>query len=122
MAHFQGVYAVILTAFTDDEELDIDTTRKHVNYMVEEGGVQGIIALGSTGEAASLTDTERDLITDAVIDTVNGRIPVLVGASANATRDSIRYAQSAQKAGADGLMIVHPFYCQPGPESFMVIT
>ncbi len=116
MERFKGVFAVIATAFTDEEELDVDALRKHVEYLIDVGHVHGIITLGSNGEAASLTEAERGIVMNAVIDTVNHRVPCLVGASANATRDSIRYAKAAEKAGADGLMIVHPFYCRPNPE------
>lgn len=113
MKRFEGVYAVIVTPFKDDEELDERALRSHLEFLIKEGGVHGIIANGSTGEVFSLTDSERARVMEVVLETVNHRVPVLIGASANATRDCIRYAVAAERAGADGIMLVHPYYCLP---------
>jgi len=113
MKQFEGVFAVIVTPFKENEELDEKALVSHVEYLVKEGGVQGIIANGSTGEVFSLSDAERARVSEVVIGVVNKRVPVLVGGSANATRDCIRYSEAAQRAGADGIMLVHPIYCLP---------
>jgi len=109
---FRGVYAVMLTPFKDDESLDEGALRKHTSWLVDQG-VHGVICTGSTGEAASLSEDERKAVVEITIDEVRGRLPVLVGSGANSTADTIMYSQHAQKAGADGLMIVHPYYCLP---------
>lgn len=113
MKRFEGVFAVIVTPFKDNEELDEKTLASHVEYLVTQGGVQGIVANGSTGEVFSLNDAERARVSEVVMGVVNKRVPVFLGASANATRDCIRYAEAAQRAGADGIMLVHPIYCLP---------
>ncbi len=110
---FEGVFAVIPTPFRDDEELDEQPLRRLLDDLVSQG-VQGIICNGSTGEVASLSPAERQWVLETTVEQVAGRVPVLVGASANATRDVIHYSRAAQAAGAVGVMIVHPWYCLPG--------
>src|SRR4051812_2265465 len=111
-ASFRGVYAVIPTPFHEDEELDLPTLRRLLDDLVGRG-VHGIICTGSTGEVISLSPAERQRVVETTIEQVAGRVPVLVGSSANATRDVIAYSRAAQAAGAAGVMIVHPFYCLP---------
>jgi 4-hydroxy-tetrahydrodipicolinate synthase len=112
MNKFRGVYAVTLTPFNRDESVDEDGVREHANWLVEQG-VHGIICTGSTGEAASLSEQERKRVVEITIDAVRRRVPVLVGSGANSTRDTIMYSRHAEEAGADGLMVIHPFYCMP---------
>jgi 4-hydroxy-tetrahydrodipicolinate synthase len=115
MKRFEGVYAVTLTPFKQNEDLDEKALVSHLEFLIKEG-VHGIVGLGSTAEVFSLRDEERQHVMETVLQVVNKRVPVLVGASANATRDCIRYAQAAEMAGADGLMLVHPIYGLPQPE------
>ena len=112
MEEFRGVHAVLLTPFKEDESLDESTLRGHVKWLVEQG-VHGVICTGSTGEVFSLTDDERKRVVEITIDEVKGRIPVLVGSGSNSTAHTIKWSQHAEKAGADGLMVVHPYYAQP---------
>jgi len=113
MDKWHGVFAVMFTPFKDDESLDEKALRAHIDFLIEEGRVHGIICTGSTGEFASLSDDERKKVVDITIRQARHRVPVLVGAAANSTSHTIQYSQYAQKAGAEGLMIVHPFYCRP---------
>lgn len=108
-----GVHAVILTPFTEDEELDKGALRRHLRFLLDEGGVHGIIPTGSTGEFASLSEAEHRRVVALTIDEVAGQVPVVVGSAANGTGRTIMYAQQAEQAGADGVMIVPPYYCQP---------
>lgn len=112
MGKWRGVFAVMLTPFQADESLDEQTLRSHIDFLIEEG-VHGIIATGSTGEFASLSDEERRRVVDITIAHARGRVPVLVGSAANSTQHTIMYSQYAERAGADGLMIVAPYYCHP---------
>jgi len=106
---FQGVYVVLVTPFKEDESINEAGLRDHVDKMIE-GGVDGIIVGGSTSEFASLSEKERQNLVEIVIDHVNKRVPVIVGAMAPSTRETIRWSQFAEKLGADGLMIVSPYY------------
>jgi len=110
---FRGVYAVIPTPFTADEALDLATLRRLIDDLISRG-VHGIICNGSTGEAPSMDADERQQVLETTMDQVAGRVPVLAGASDNATRNVIRYSRAAEAAGAAGVMIVHPYYCLPG--------
>lgn len=112
MVQLEGVFAVIPTPFTEDEEFDEPTLRRLVDDLLAHG-VHGIIPTGSTGEVASLTEAERLQCVEVVMEQVDGRVPVVAGASANSTRDTIRYSRKAEEAGAAGVMIVHPYYCLP---------
>ncbi len=107
-----GVYAVVCTPFTENEELDEATLRRHIRFLLD-ARVHGIVPTGSTGEFASLSEAERKRVVDIAIDEVKGKVPVVVGAAAVSTRDTIMYALYAEKAGADGVMIVPPYYCHP---------
>jgi len=113
---FQGVYAVLCTPFTQDDKVDETTLRKHVRYLVDEGNIHGIIPNGSTGEFAALSEAERKAIADIVIDEVAGKVPVVVGTASVSTKETVMYTQHAANGGADGVMIVPPYYCRPNDE------
>lgn len=113
---FQGVYAVLCTPFTQDDKINEVTLRKHLRFLLGEGKVHGIIPTGSTGEFAALTETERMTVVEITIDEVKDKVPVIVGTAAVSTRKTIEYSQFAQDAGADGVMVVAPYYCHPNDE------
>ncbi len=112
MKRFRGVYAVMVTPFKADESVDEEAVREHTNWLIEQG-VHGVIATGSTGEAASLSEEERKRVVELTLEEARHRVPVLVGSGANSTQDTIMYSRHAQEAGADGLMVIHPYYCMP---------
>jgi 4-hydroxy-tetrahydrodipicolinate synthase len=105
----RGVFAVSCTPFDAQGEFDPAALRKHLNWLLQEG-VHGVIPTGSTGEFAFLSPEERRRVVETALDEVNGRVPVLVGAAACSTRETIRLAQEAEQLGADGVMVVPPFY------------
>ena len=106
---FEGVYCVTVTAFKEDESLDEDVTRRHLDRVIEEG-VDGVIVGGSTGEFASLSEKERERLITIGIEHVDGRVPVIAGGMAPSTKETIRWCKFAERAGARGLMIVNPYY------------
>lgn len=110
---FHGVYAVICTPFNQDDKIDEAVLRNHLRYLVDDGAVHGIIPTGSTGEFAAMSDQDLQQVVDITVNEVNGKIPVVAGAAAVSTRDTIERCQYAQKAGADGVMVVAPYYCHP---------
>ncbi|MEM6693560.1 MAG: dihydrodipicolinate synthase family protein [Pseudomonadota bacterium] len=109
---FRGTYTVMITAFDADGQLDLDAQARFTDWQVREG-IHGLIPLGSTGEFLSLTAEERRAVAKCVIDTVAGRVPVLVGAGAESTDDVIANVRMAEELGADGTMIIPPFYSTP---------
>jgi len=112
---FEGVFAAMVTPMTAAQEVDYETLSNFADYLVEEGGVHGIIPLGSTGEYYALNDREREAVVAATIDAVAGRVPVLVGTNAGSTRKAVDYSRQAQEQGAAGLLLAAPYYSLPTP-------
>jgi len=112
----RGVYVVLCTPFSRDDNVGETVLRRHIRYLVDEGNVHGIIPNGSTGEFAALSEAERKAIAEIVIDEVAGKVPVVVGTASVSTKDTVIYTQHAQEVGADGVMIVAPYYCHPNDE------
>jgi 4-hydroxy-tetrahydrodipicolinate synthase len=108
---FRGVMTAIVTPFQQGQ-VDEGALRNLVRKQIE-GGVAGIVACGSTGEAATLAAEERDYVLRIVHDEVLGRVPVVAGVGARSTHEAIREAQSAEAIGCDGLLVVTPAYNKP---------
>lgn len=109
---FRGTFTVMVTAFDAKGRLDLDAQARFTDWQVREG-IHGLAPLGSTGEFLSLSAEERHAVAKCVIDTVAGRVPVLVGAGAESTDDVIANVAMAEELGADGTMIIPPFYSTP---------
>lgn len=114
MQPLAGVYNILATPFDPDGALDIAGLRRLTEAVIA-AGVDGITILGVAGEAQKLSSGERDQVTDAVLETVAGRLPVFVGASQEATGTTIAASLAAERAGAAGVMIAPPTFLQPGP-------
>lgn len=112
-ATFSGSYTVAVTPFTDDlRRVDLDRLRAFLDWQLAEG-VPGIIMLGTTGEFLSVTPDERRELVEATVTHIDGRIPVLVGTADAWTTRAVQFSIEAQDLGADGLMIVPPYYYTP---------
>lgn len=110
---FRGSYTVAVTPFTEgDQQVDVEALRGYLDWQLD-AGVPGIIVLGTTGEFLTITEDERALIVETTVRHVNGRIPVLVGAMNAYTPIAVRNSTSAEELGADGLMILPPYYYTP---------
>ncbi|NKK71794.1 4-hydroxy-tetrahydrodipicolinate synthase [Rhizobium leguminosarum bv. viciae] len=109
---FRGVYTVMITPLDPSGAVDLKGLAAFTDWQVKEG-IHGLIPLGSTGEFLSLSEEERDSVARTVIETVAGRVPVLIGTGAEDTRESIRLSVKAEAMGADGVMIIPPFYSTP---------
>jgi 4-hydroxy-tetrahydrodipicolinate synthase len=103
----EGVYSVLPTAFTSSGDLDDEGLKRVVELFVK-AGVNGVTALGVTGEVARLDDSERLRVLDTVVGQVNGRIGVVAGTSADGTRTCIQYSRRAKEAGATAVMVSPP--------------
>lgn len=111
----RGVYTVLVTPFKANGEVDYEGLRKNVEWQISQG-IHGIVANGTTGEFASLEDDERERVAATVIDTAAGRVPVVIGTSAEATQKAIFYTRNAKKLGADAVMVLPSYYCKPNQE------
>jgi dihydrodipicolinate synthase/N-acetylneuraminate lyase len=102
---WQGVLPAATTQFHQDESLDIDSTLRHLDVMIE-AGVHGMIMLGTVGENCSLRSDEKIDLLKATVESVGGRVPVLTGVAEYTTSFASKFAQAAQEVGVDGLMVL----------------
>ena len=110
---FRGSYTVTITPFTEDgSAIDIEAWKGFLDWQLEVG-VPGIIVLGTTGEFLAVSDDERTQLVETAVEHVAGRIPVLVGTMNAHTPNAVRYSREAEALGADGLMILPPYYYTP---------
>ncbi|MDT1062199.1 4-hydroxy-tetrahydrodipicolinate synthase [Paracoccus sp. CPCC 101403] len=109
---FRGSYTVCVTPFDDKGQVDLAALRSYVEWQIEEG-VHGLIPLGSTGEFLSLTRDERAAVAETTIKQVAGRVPVLIGTAAEWTDEAVSLSREAESLGADGVMLVPPYYSSP---------
>ena len=113
MKKFRGTYTVLITPFTaDGKKVDEAALKRLVDFQIEEG-IHGLIPLGSTGEFLSVTPDERRQIVEIVVKQAAGRVPVLIGTGAEWTDEVVRTSREAESMGADGVMIIPPFYSVP---------
>jgi 4-hydroxy-tetrahydrodipicolinate synthase len=113
---FEGVYSVLPTPFHDDGSLDMDSMRRVVDLFVA-GGVNGLTALGVTGEVARLTEGERRIVLETVVKQVNGRVRVVAGTTAEGLQTCIEYTRQARELGAAAVMISPPRMAKLNSES-----
>lgn len=112
MTSFRGVLVALLTPFDANGRVDEGALRAHIDSLIA-AGIRGFVPAGSTGEVMSLDRDEYERVIRVTVEHVSGRVPVIAGCSANATHHVVRNCHFAQDAGADGLMITHPFYNHP---------
>jgi 4-hydroxy-tetrahydrodipicolinate synthase len=110
-----GSMVAIVTPFNKDESVDLDTFKKLVEWHIE-SGTQGIVVLGTTGEAATLTDDEDELLVKTALETSDGRVAVIAGASCNCTKEAVRLVERAKSFGVDGVLVLTPYYNKPPQE------
>lgn len=108
----EGSWPALVTPFTEKDEVNYDVLRRLVNFHAENRS-NGILLMGSTGEAILLSRDEREKIIDAVIEEAGGKVPVMVGVAAVSTRDTLENARYAREAGADCGLVVQPPYIKP---------
>lgn len=109
MAIFTGAGVAIVTPFFDNGKVNYEEFGRQIEYQIE-GGTDAIIVCGTTGEASTLTHEEHLDVIRYCIQTVKGRIPVVAGTGSNCTETAIYLSKEAEAAGADGLLIVTPYY------------
>lgn len=105
---FEGTATALVTPFAKDK-VDEDALEKLIEYQLN-GGVDALVLLGTTGESATITQSERRQIIELAKSKIAGKIPLIVGAGSNDTRHAIKLCKEAQMLGADGLLIVTPYY------------
>ncbi len=107
---FEGVATALYTPFDPtDKSVDYGAFSRLINRQLS-AKVNALVVLGTTGESATVTDEERREIIEFCAKEVNGRIPLIVGTGSNCTTTAVKYSQEAEESGADGLLVVTPYY------------
>jgi 4-hydroxy-tetrahydrodipicolinate synthase len=112
---WHGVFAALVTPMKSDGALDLRTLEGLVDRLAREG-VHGLVPLGSTGEFYALSPAERERVLHATLGAAAGRVPVVAGANAGATRDVIAFSRGAEQLGCSGVMLAAPYYSLPTPD------
>lgn len=111
---FKGAIVAIVTPFKNGQ-IDEEALRKLIEFQIE-NGTSGIVPCGTTGESATLTHEEHDRVIEITIDAAKKRVPVIAGTGSNSTAEALRLTKHAHEAGADGALIVCPYYNKPTQE------
>ena len=106
---WHGSFAVIVTPFARDGDIDTEAYRQVVELVIE-AGCHGVISAGSTGEFFLMTNEERKRVFSIAVDQAGGRVPVLAGTSATRTEDVVDLTRYAAEVGCDGVMVLPPIY------------
>jgi 4-hydroxy-tetrahydrodipicolinate synthase len=111
---FEGVLPAIVTPFKRNlaMDLDLEGLASNIEFLIE-SGVHGIVPCGSTGESATLSFEEHEEVIAATIEAVNGRVPVIAGTGSNNTAEAVRFTKAAKNLGADGVLVISPYYNKP---------
>lgn len=104
---WKGIFPALLTPFTADDNLDLYMFEKNLSAQLN-AGVHGVIIGGSLGEASTITEKEKEELTEFSVEFINGKIPVIVNIAETTTKEAIRQAINARKWGADGIMLLPP--------------
>lgn len=107
-----GALTALITPFTDDNELDINSFDKLVEWQISQK-INGLVVVGTTGESATLSHDEHKFLIEYCVRTTKGRVPVVAGAGSNSTKEAIELAKHAQAAKVDALLVVTPYYNKP---------
>ncbi|MBO4368987.1 MAG: 4-hydroxy-tetrahydrodipicolinate synthase [Desulfovibrio sp.] len=111
---FHGAITALVTPFKNNV-VDEEAYRRLIDTQIA-AGIHGLVPCGSTGESATLSHKEHEQVIEICIDQVHGRVPVLAGSGSNNTTEAIALTKFAQKAGADGALLITPYYNKPTQE------
>lgn len=111
---FEGIHTAIITPFRDGK-IDEKALRRLVDRQIS-AGIDGLVPCGSTGESATLSHVEHRRVVEIVIEAADGRVPVIAGTGSNSTREAIELTIHAKEAGAQGALLLSPYYNKPTQE------
>lgn len=109
MSIFTGAGVALVTPFKEDLSVDYDQLEKFIDFQID-NGTDSIVICGTSGDASTMSHDEQIEVVSACVSHVNGRVPVIAGAGANCTDEALNLAKRSEKAGADGLLVVTPYY------------
>lgn len=109
---FEGTAVAMVTPFTANNEINEESFRSNINFLIE-NGVDGLLVAGTTGESATIKYDEQKRLIDILIDEVNGRVTTFAGAGSNSTDEALNLVKYANNAGADFALVITPYYNKP---------
>lgn len=113
MRKFKGTGVAIVTPFRNDSSIDFAAFGRVINHVIN-GGVNYIVAMGTTGESATLSKDEKNALISYVVEAIDNRVPLVVGIGGNNTQEVINFIRQSDLSGVDGLLSVAPYYNRPG--------
>lgn len=108
---FKGAFTALVTPFKNNQ-VDEESFRRHIEWQIEQG-IDGLVPCGTTGESATLSHEEHKQVIKICLDQSKGRVPILAGAGSNNTIEAIELVKFAKEAGADGVLLITPYYNKP---------
>lgn len=122
MITLRGAFTAMITPMNDDSSVDYEGFRKHIKNQLE-GGINGLVPLCTTSETPTLEEEEEEKMIEIIMSEVRAwekakgvKVPVIIGAGSNNTRDAVRYTERAKSVGADAALVVTPYYNKPSKE------
>ncbi len=111
---FEGVLPALITPFQRNagKDLDVDGLRSNIAFLLK-SGVHGVVPCGSTGESATLSFAEHEKVVEVTLEEAGGKVPVLAGTGSNNTAEAVRFSRAAKDVGADGVLVISPYYNKP---------
>ncbi|GGC55541.1 4-hydroxy-tetrahydrodipicolinate synthase [Siccirubricoccus deserti] len=116
---FTGSLVALITPMRPDGSLDEKAFQELVEWQISEG-TEGLVPVGTTGESPTLSHAEHKRVVELCVEVARGRVPVMAGAGSNSTAEAIDFARHAKKAGADGTLVVTPYYNKPTQEGMFL--
>ena len=116
---FHGSLVALITPMRADGAVDEEALARFVDWQIREGS-NGLVPVGTTGESPTLSHAEHKRVVEIVLEVAQRRVPVIAGAGSNSTEEAIDLARHAQKAGADGALVVTPYYNKPTQEGLFL--
>ena len=114
---FSGVFTALATPICDGE-VDFSSLGSLVEHQIN-GGINGLVSMGTTGESPTLDHKEHIKVIRATVEAAAGKVPVIAGTGSNSTREAVQLTKSAESGGADGFLVVAPYYNKPNEEGLM---
>lgn len=115
MMQLKGAFTALITPMNGDGSVDYEGFRSLIRFQIEQG-IHGLVPLGTTGETPTLERNEQDRLIEITVEEVKGCLPIIVGVGSNSTAHTIENAKRARSLGADGILVVTPYYNKPTNE------
>ncbi|MDR0376189.1 MAG: 4-hydroxy-tetrahydrodipicolinate synthase [Spirochaetaceae bacterium] len=112
MTRLRGAFTALITPMKENGDVDYEGFRRLIDFQIE-GGIDGLVPLGTTGETPTLEDAEEERLIKIAVEEVRGRVPIIVGTGSNSTKSMIGYTRRAKDLGADAALVVTPYYNKP---------